>query len=197
MPPPDRRPSDTPRSLAALIAYCELGPTRSLEKLVQKWTSSGLANAPTRWLSTLKRWSTDGSWVERANEYDRAVAAAEDAARATIRAERRKQIEDQDFADGNALREATRAILSEVPKFIRQTISRAERDGVITEVITLALKAGPGELARALELASKIQRLSVGEATEQTDSRQTIEIRYVNDSADDETTAPGATHDPT
>jgi hypothetical protein len=172
VPPPERRATDTPRSYASLTAYCELGPTRSLEKLVQIWTRSGLEKPPTKWLSTLKRWSTDGSWVERSNEWDRAVAAAEDAARAEIRAARRIELENVDWDQGKALREVVGAILLEMPKFKRDSVQRIERVDpltkvvTITEVITLAIKAGPGELARAMELASKLQRLSVGEATE-------------------------------
>lgn len=59
-----------------------------------------------------------------------------------------------------------------MPKFKRESIQRIERTDpltkvvTITEVITLALKAGPGELAKAMEIASKIQRLSVGQPTE-------------------------------
>lgn len=184
---PDRRPSDTPRSYAALCDYCAMGPARSIDKLLQFYNSSVTASVPTKHRGTLGLWSGKHSWVERANESDRLAREAEDAARATIRAERRKQLEDQDFSDGNALREATRAILSELPRFIRHTETEIKQDGQLVKVITLALKAGPGELARALELASKLQRLSVGEATEQ--SNQTIEIRYVDSEPDPETPA--------
>lgn len=172
MPLPDRRPSDTPRSYAALCDYCAMGPTRSIDKLVQVYTSSGIGTPPTRHRATLGVWSSAHAWVERAAAYDAAVEAAEEQQREKIRAERRKQVEELDWESGNALREATRAILSELPRFIRQSISRVERVDpltkatTITEVITLALKAGPGELAKAMEIASKIQRLSVGEATE-------------------------------
>ena len=59
-----------------------------------------------------------------------------------------------------------------MPKFIRQNVSRIERtdpltkETTITEVITLALKAGPGELAKGA--GDRIEDLALirGEATE-------------------------------
>lgn len=153
------------------------GKRRSIRDLFDHYTaqsaSSSLADRPpTLSLATLFGWSKRHEWENRVTLADRQLQEAEDASRATIRAERRKQLEDQDFRDGNALREATRAILSELPKFKTRTISHVERTDpltkvvTITEIIAVALQAGPGELARALEAASKLQRLSVGEATE-------------------------------
>lgn len=176
---PARQEGDTSRSYAALCAYCELGPTRSLEKLVQYWTRNGLENPPTKWLSTLKRWSTDGDWQRRSQLYDSQIIAAEDADRAALRRTRRAALEEADFADGLALRKFVIEALKEAPKFLRRSVVETQQDGEKLRIITLALAAGPGELARALKLSSDLQRLAVGAETERTAT--TIEIRYVDE----------------
>lgn len=142
-----------------------MGPGRSLSLLAKAYRDR-TDLVPTRQESRLGFWSTKHDWQIRVQAADDAQRAAEDAARADIRAQRRIELENMDWEQGNALRDAAQSILSEVPKFIRSTVQRIERDGAVTEVVTVALKAGPGELAKAMEIASKIQRLSVGEATE-------------------------------
>jgi hypothetical protein len=166
VPAIERRESDTPRSLAALIAYCEMGPTRSLEKLVQMWATTGLESPPTKWLSTLKRWSTDGAWVDRASAYDSAVQADESAARAALRQQRRAELEDRDWSQASNLRSHLDALLARLPQFLQRSESETTVNGERVRVITLALNTSAGELARAMKLASEIQRLSVGAATE-------------------------------
>ena len=166
MPPPEHRANDTPRSYAALVSLAAMGPGRSLEKYR---LTTGKSPA---YLRQLERWSSDHDWQNRIIEYDRAIAAAEEAQRAQIRAKRRIDLENADWETGKAIRDLAQSILLELPKFKRDSVQRIERTDpltkqiTITEVITLALKAGPGELAKALELASKLQRLSVGEATD-------------------------------
>ena len=180
MPPPERRASDTSRAYAALVDFAAMGPGRSLEKLVQMWATTGLAKPPTKWLSTLKRWSSEGAWVARLIDYDTAVARSDEAARASVRAARRAALEDRDWTQSNALRDRLDELLLELPKFLRRTESEVKQGGETVRVITLALNTTVAQLASALKLSSDVQRLSVGIATEQIDSNQTIEIRYVD-----------------
>lgn len=91
-----RRPGDTSKSWQALQDYAAMGPARSLEKLVQIWSGSG----PTKFLSTLKLWSSEGDWQARVIAYDEALAAAERAAReAELTARRQAWIDRQMEAD--------------------------------------------------------------------------------------------------
>lgn len=199
MAPIERITTDTSRSYAALCDYAAMGPGRSLEKLCERYRSD-TSTVPTKRLTTLKDWSREDDWQNRVQVYDQALRADEDAARATIRAARRIALEEADWETGNALREATRAILSELPRFIRHTETEITQDGQLVKVITLALRAGPGELARAMEIASKIQRLSVGEATEHIQHEhewidsiaEALDRKLLSDMAGDEATrVPG------
>jgi len=69
----ERLPGDTPKSYAALCDYCALGPARSIDKLLQNYTSSGIANPPTKHRASLGLWSSQHDWQRRALEYDSAL----------------------------------------------------------------------------------------------------------------------------
>lgn len=143
-----------------------MGAGRSLEKLVQVYTSSGIEKPPTRHRATLGVWSSTHDWQARVAEYDRLLAAEAEAERQVIRRQRRIALEEADWRDGGELRAQALALLAEVPKFLRRTETEVKQDGELIRVITLALATGPGELARVLKVASELQRLSTGEPTE-------------------------------
>lgn len=166
MPPPERRATDTQRSYMALCDYAAMGPGRSIDKLLQVYTNSSIVKPPTRHRATLGVWSAAHDWQARVESYDLAIVQAEEADRAAIRKARRAQLEEMDWHDGAQLRDRVAELLAEMPKFLRRTETQIEQGGELVRVITLALQAGPGELARALKVASEIQRLSVGEPTE-------------------------------
>ena len=192
--PAIERQGDTVKSYAALCDYFAMGAGRSLSLLAKAYRDRHDL-VPTKQESRLGYWSAKYHWQERVKAADDAQRAQEDAARAQVRAERRIELEEADWADGAAGRQRMREILAEIPKFTRRAVNRIERVDpqtgqlTITEVITLAISASPDALMRALKTASDLQRLSVGEPTEQIDSNQTIEIRYVNDQPDDEAPA--------
>lgn len=183
MPAIDRRDTDTARSYAALCDYAAMGAGRSLDKLRQAYGRN------TAYVRVLEGWSAKHDWQARCTAYDAAQRAEDDAARALLRAERRAALEDADWTTGEAIRAQALSVLEEVPKFVRKTERETMVNGETIRIITLALVASPGVLAQALKVASELQRLSVGVATEQIDTHQTIEITYVNDSPDDETPA--------
>lgn len=64
----ERLPGETPRAYAAFVAYRELGPTRSVRKLVQ---SGDERASNTR---QLQMWSAEHAWPARAAAYDDQVA---------------------------------------------------------------------------------------------------------------------------
>ena len=160
-----------------------MGAGRSLSKLAESYRHR-TESVPTRQESTLGKWSAVYDWQNRIQAADDAERAEAEAQRAAIRAARRAELEDLDYNQGMDLRMRCAELLAEMPRFLRHTESEVRQNGELVKVITLALKAGPGELARALELASKLQRLSVGEATER--SEYTVDIKgYTHVSPDD------------
>jgi hypothetical protein len=176
MPPPERRASESPAAFRAFCDYTVMGSggkRRSIRELADYYAgqsaSGSLADRPpTLSVKTLFGWSMRYDWDERSVAWDQQQQIDEEAARQAIRAQRRVELEEADWQHGSMIRQKVAEIVAELPRFIRRTVQRIEKDGQVTEVITLALNAGPGELARALELASKLQRLSVGEATDHT-----------------------------
>lgn len=160
MPAIERLPGDTAKSYAALCEYAAIGPARSLERYRQ---STGRSPG---FLRQLERWSSAGRWALRCQAYDQQAQAELEQQRSALRAARRAELEDRDWQQGQQLRDAVLSLLAEVPRFLRRTVNKVEQGGKEIEVITVALATGPGELARALKLASDLQRLSVGEPTE-------------------------------
>ncbi|MBX3046995.1 MAG: PBSX family phage terminase large subunit [Anaerolineales bacterium] len=64
------------KALRAFEDYFNLGPDRSLAKLVQIY-GKARAGAPTRHISTLEKWSSDFRWQERVREREAQIAAAQ------------------------------------------------------------------------------------------------------------------------
>lgn len=172
--PPERRDSDTAASYRALCDYCAMGSggkRRSIRDLHEHYTAQSASEAlamrpPTLSLATLFGWSKKYEWERRAEEWDAAIVQAEEHDRAAIRRARRLQLENQDWQAGSDLRDRVAELLAEMPRFLRRSETQIEQNGELVRVITLALSAGPGELARAMKVASELQRLSVGEPTE-------------------------------
>ena len=81
-----RRDCDTRKSYPALCDYLRMGAGRSLAKLHDQYRhQSGTEEPPTRRMRTLKRWSSDHDWQERAADYDEKVDAwKEEQARETM-----------------------------------------------------------------------------------------------------------------
>lgn len=174
MPPPERRADESPAAFRAFCDYAAMGnggKGRSLRDLLAAYVRQSSDNRlterpPTQKWGTLSTWSLRHAWVDRASAYDAQIAADEERARSAIRAARRAELEEADWSTGESLRQACAAMLAKMPQFLQHTELETRQNGELVKVITLALKAGPGELARAFEMASKLQRLSVGEATE-------------------------------
>lgn len=171
MPTIEPRDTDTPRSLAALADYAAMGPGRSLRDLAARYRRQSVDGAsttkpPTVRFETLGTWSTQGDWQARVAAYDAQIQTEADAERQALRRARRAELEDRDYQEGGLLRARVSEMLAEMPKFLRRTESKVDQGGETVKIITLAMQAGPGELARALKVASEVQRLSVGEPTE-------------------------------
>lgn len=148
-----------------------MGAGRSLRDLCERYRvqsvhAASTARPPTTRMPTLALWSSAGAWVARCQDADARDEAQLDRERAAVRRQRRIALEQADWDTGEALRSWSASLLAEAPKFLRRSEQVVTTNGERVKVITLALAAGPGELARALKEASALQRLSVGEATE-------------------------------
>ena len=85
-----RRECDTRKSYPALCDYLRMGAGRSLRKLHAEYEEQSVSGSgtepPTKYLSTLTRWSSEHDWADRAEEYDRRVEAfKEEQARQTLK----------------------------------------------------------------------------------------------------------------
>jgi hypothetical protein len=123
---------ETPRALAAYVAYRDLGPQRSLSKLGQTVGKPSVRR--------LEVWSAAHNWQARVLDHDRALAA-EDARRA-----------DQERLDELAKRRAAlKAMGLELQRHGLATVRRAAEQGTITPSQAVALiKLGSDLLHRAL-----------------------------------------------
>lgn len=133
--PLDRISAETRRSNAALQEYALMGAGRSLPKLCARFRAvpkDDSPQPPTRRLSTLKRWSTERDWVARVERWD------------DLRWEtRRRAVLEEDWQDGETLREKARALLENIAG---STLS---------------------QIVEAVQVASKLQRLATDRPTDQ------------------------------
>ncbi len=63
----DKWPDETDLAYSYFVSYMEMGPERSLSKVVQKH------NKKAHYKTQLGKWSAKHNWVERASEYDKHV----------------------------------------------------------------------------------------------------------------------------
>ena len=160
------------RANSALRDYYQMGPARSLRKLLDRYVkqaankaqtkSAEIQEPPTTKWTTMGTWSKRHSWVERVSKQDE--IDREDENRLWL--ERRRAIRERDFDQGDKLRELADKILEETPNFIKTTRRKGPDGG---EVIFVALD---GHLmVKALEKGSDLQRMAAEIATENIDVR--------------------------
>jgi hypothetical protein len=121
--------------------------------------SEGKARAtsvPTVRLATLESWSTRYRWQERLAGYQAERARRERA----VWEQRRAEVREADWQVSAELRELVRAALAQLPQFIKTTRTYVKgRDGEPDREIVTVQHDLPA-LLKALELASKLQRLA-------------------------------------
>lgn len=72
---------ESSRAIQACNDFLRLGPGRSLPRLAEQYTKSNQEQPPTKSLGTLKKWSMQYAWAERAAGYDATVIEAQKNAR--------------------------------------------------------------------------------------------------------------------
>jgi hypothetical protein len=145
--PFEQQPKESEKAFAAFSLYLSLGPQRSISAVAGK-----LAKSET----LIGRWSSKFDWQERVQAYGMHLAKVErEAAEALVRlngvdaAKRQAQQREDEWKWRNSL---VRAAQKVIEKF---------EDG--------SRGATLGDVARALDLASKLGRLAAGMATDKTE----------------------------
>ncbi len=151
---------ETKKAHAAFLDYCRMGPGRSLAKLHREYTevTPETERPPTRHLRTLKEWSRTRGWQERVAVWDGWQQAKDQ----EMWERRRADLRERDWQQGQKLRDRVEEILDQLPVFIQQIKGEAEG----TRVITTKLRASLTQISQALKAASELQRLALGEPTE-------------------------------
>ena len=153
----ERQGGESAKAFAAFIVYRDMGSKRSLREVGQKLGKSS---------ALIERWAALWGWGERVAAFDAHVeavahAAEEEALKANARkwAKRAEAHREDKFADAAMLKEKARAMLA-FPLIERTT----SQDGK-----TVIIKPGRwnmGDAARMLDLADRLEALSVGAPTE-------------------------------
>lgn len=75
---------ESKNAIIACNDWLRMGAGRSLVALVQKYTEAHRDAPPTKSIDTIKKWSQEYAWQERADAYDAAIEDAKDARRREI-----------------------------------------------------------------------------------------------------------------
>lgn len=155
------------------VFYREMGPDRSLLGAYKVYLSqngsertrkSAILSVPPRWLRSAELWQ----WKARAEAWDMENIQRKEAEWA----ERRRLVQEADFADGQKLRELVQEFLELFPQF--REVRREEYpqpDGSVEVVVTQKVNASLQQLATALKTASDLQRVTTGLETERTETK--------------------------
>ena len=152
----EQQTMESDKAFAAFKAYLEMGPERSLVEVAQKLgKSTGL----------LQRWSRRFGWLERVQAHAAHMATVErqetealTRQKAVVWVKRQEEHKEEEWTLRGQLITASRKVLE---KFM---------DG--------SRGATLGDVARALDLASKLGRLSSGLATESIEQKAEVDVNF-------------------
>jgi hypothetical protein len=160
--PLGRAKGESRKANEALWRYWLQGTGRSLRGLLGEFARLASDGSQTE-IPPTTSWGTLTTWSIRLRWQDR-IARQEERQRAKEEAEwdaRRRWVREQDWEQGQALRELAGRILAEGPNFLK-TRRKVTKDG--REIVTVALDAGLA--VRAAEKGSQLQRLGAEMETE-------------------------------
>jgi hypothetical protein len=143
----EQRPKESDKAFAAFAMYLSMGPERSLEAVRQKCGKSS---------RLIQRWSSHWRWTDRVTAHASHLATVErEATEALARGKSAQWLKRQEEH-----RDEERALRGELIAAGRKVLKRFTEDG---QGATL------GDVARALDLASRLGRLASGMATDKTE----------------------------
>ena len=143
----EQRPKESDKAFAAFAMYLSMGAERSLEAVRQKCGKSS---------RLIQRWSSRWRWTERVTAHASHLATVErEATEALARGKSAQWLKRQEEH-----RDEEWALRGELIAAGRKVLKRFTEDG---------RGATLGDVARALELASRLGRLASGMATDKTE----------------------------
>jgi hypothetical protein len=155
--PFEQLPKESIKAFAAFSLYLGLGPQRSLDAVAHKLAKSQ---------QLMKRWSAKYDWPARVQAHATHFALIErEAAEAMVRGKAAQWVKRQEEQ-----RDEEWKVRDELLEIGREAIARWKRD---------ARRCGSLEgIARLLELASKLGRLSSGMATDKTEIVGEVDLTF-------------------
>lgn len=158
----DGKPGESAKAYECANAYFSMCAERSLPKVNQLRSESGLKPVP---ISSLKRWSAKWNWVERARAYDQFCFEEREREMQKARAEQAQRwIErDEDLREdfyqvGKEIVTKARRMIQEFPE--REVSKKTSEDGTIH--ITVKPKHSLSGLAQLISVGAELQRMAVG-----------------------------------
>jgi hypothetical protein len=143
----EQRPNESAKAFAAFSLYLSLGDQRSAAAVAKQLEKSE---------QLIRRWCTKYAWVDRVDAYAKYLAKVESEAQTTLVRQKAAEWGKRQ----QELREEEWQLRGELIAAGRNVLKRFTEGG---KGATL------GDIARALELASKLGRLSSGLATDKTE----------------------------
>ncbi len=157
------KPGESAKAYECANAYFSMGAERSLPKVSQLRSESGLKPVP---ISSLKRWSAKWNWVERARAYDQHCFDEREREMQKARAEqaqrwieRDEDLREEFYQAGKEIVTKARRMIQEFPE--REVSKKVSDDGQTT-YITVKPKHSLSGLAQLISVGAELQRLAVG-----------------------------------
>lgn len=163
----ERLPNESSKAYAAFCIYRDLGSERSLDGVRRKLEENGKKVS----IKFLGRWSSKYNWVARAQAYD-------------------------DYLERKKREEKEKAILEMAERHAR--IAVAFQQKIVERLRELDPdQLSPSDLAKWLDVATKLERLSRGEPTEIGKQEVTLPaiVEVIADEENTDTAAPRAEPD--
>lgn len=159
----DGKPGESSKAYDCANAYFLMGADRSLTKLSQLRSESGLKTPA---ISCLKRWSARWNWVERAAAYDKFCFEEREREMQKARAEqaqrwieRDENLREEFYQVGQEIVTKARRMIREFPE---REVSKKTSDDGKTVHITVKPKHSLSGLAQLISVGAELQRLAVG-----------------------------------
>lgn len=158
-----RLPEESVQAYAAFCQYYVLPPgERSIDAAWSKSAGKDQGkrgrNVPRHWYT----WSSQHKWVERAAAHDEHLAELD----RQKWAERRKQLQEADWQDGQQVRRMVMDALPEASRFIQRKEVRIKGQKGQPDQLIITESFNIVGLVNALTGANKIQRLATNEPTD-------------------------------
>lgn len=178
--PLDRAKGESRKAAQALWDYANMGPGRSLAKLLELYQNSTKTvptSAPTLVLNTLKAWSVRYDWQARVARWE----VIERAAEADVWARRREEFREQALEVSELARDVALRLLNHPP--VEKVLVDQGEDGKPAVYQIKPMRWTLGHVVSLMGMSDRIGRLTLGEPTETTEQRLSGQVGTTPDIA--------------